>query len=219
MEPEEQQETEAFSPPTKNPAAPLVTLYVLIPPSPLFAAHWSFFLPALLEYDPISERYEESNIGRRIHVSGDRLNGFSLEIVRGYDIRKHRSVGTRRLPIALMPDSYLPERDESPNGPSHRRMKDEDEGGGYVDNDPLDDFERVCVEVDAPGPSLKSVQTGSQVGENKGRKKKAEVKDCQWWVRKVVELAMSRGMLSPLPVMNGGGCRGPLEMTKALPVH
>lgn len=77
---------------TQQPSA---TLYILIPPCPLFAAHWSLFI-----HDPLNtDTRTESDQGRRIHVSGDRLNGFHLEIIRNYNVRQHRGVGSRRFAI------------------------------------------------------------------------------------------------------------------------
>src|SRR6187551_3436105 len=48
-----------------SPVTPSRTLYVLVYPSPLFAAHWSFWLP----YLDISGR--EARVGDRIHATGD----------------------------------------------------------------------------------------------------------------------------------------------------
>lgn len=70
------------------------TLYVVVPPLPLFAAHWSIFLPD--QRDPNDKHKIEPTVGRRVHVEGDKLNGFGLKIIRGYDVNKHRSIGTRR---------------------------------------------------------------------------------------------------------------------------
>lgn len=185
-----------------NPPPPKTTLYVLVPPSPLFAAHWSFFLPDTLPYNRISHRHEESNTGRRIHVAGDRLNGFQLEMIREYNIRKHRSVGTRRFAIGLVSPHHLHPVQDGAGESGHSgtgnqeggHRKDEDESGGYVDNTPFDEFERICTEIDAPGPSLDSVSRGGEV-----RTKKVEARDCQWWIRKVVEIMTSRDMLQSLP--------------------
>lgn len=83
------------------------TLYMLVPPSPLFAAHWFFFVP-----DDCSDTVKGRNParetrGKRIHVSGDRLNGFTLETIKGYDVRKHRAVGSRQFSIGLLGTQYL----------------------------------------------------------------------------------------------------------------
>jgi len=59
-------------------------LYVLVYPSRLFAAHWSFWTP----YPDASG--QESDIGDRIHVTGDRLNGFQYEYVQNYNVREDK---------------------------------------------------------------------------------------------------------------------------------
>lgn len=193
-------------------------LYVLIPPSPLFAAHWSFFLPQSCSYDPVKKRYQESTKGRRIHVSGDRLNGFTLEIIRDYDVSKHRSVGTRGCEIGIVPAKHLEADPDKPNDEQRLKHKDDDEGGGYMDNKPLDAFERVCVEVQAPGPSLNSARQDANV--SNGKRTKTEVRDCQWWVRQVVNLLEEREMVLPLP-RNGSASssKKPSELAASLPMH
>ena len=206
------EETAESSPPSR-------TLYVLIPPSPLFAAHWSFFIPDVLPYETTSRRHEESSHGCRIHVSGDRLNGFHLEIIRGYDIREHRSVGTRRFPIAIMSSNYLEATisDRQQTQKSQCRMKDEDEGGGYIDNCPINKFEEVCKDVEAPGPSLNQA---SKTAVDGGKRVKAEVKDCQWWIRQAVEELTRKGALEQLPArQNVDGAKSPKEIVADLPMH
>lgn len=159
---------------------PSATLYILLPPSPLFAAHWSLFIPD-------TDTRTESDQGRRIHVSGDRLNGFHLEIIRNYNVRQHRSVGPRHFAIGRITSPHTPTTTE----PGSREEKDEDEGGGFLDNVPRDALEEVCVCVEAPGPSLNSVSGGG----NGRRVKGGEVRDCQWWVRRVVGELVARGLL------------------------
>lgn len=189
-------------------------LYVLIPPSPLFAAHWSLFIPDASSFDAASKRYQEPKTGRRIHVSGDRLNGFTLEIIRDYDVKMHK--GARQYPLATVSSAGLessgsPSQDSAPHF-----QKDEDEGGGYVDNRPIDEFERICVEVEAPGPSLNRV-SGSVAGN--GKRARVEVEDCQWWIRQVVLALEARGMLSALSSdMNDAG-KIPSDIVASLPMH
>lgn len=148
-------------------------LYMLVPPSPLFAAHWSLYLPDLDKTSLGSGRQTESTKGRRIHVSGDRLNGFALEIIRDYDVSKHRSVGSRRYPVASIRAVHLQQHPTVSASETQRELKDDDEGGGYVDNRPKDDLEQACVDVDAPGPSLNHVV--DRPSSTAGRMPKAEV--------------------------------------------
>lgn len=183
-------------------------VYVLTPPSPLFAAHWSLFIP----------ESQESSFGRRIHVSGDRLNGFKLEIIRGYDASLHRGLSSSR---HFRIGNISPSKYGTFSGPSTRSddaQKDDDEGGGYVDNYATDELERVCLEVEAPGPSLNRV-VASEAGRSSGPRPKMEVKDCQWWVRQVVQLAYSRGILLASQSPDGTEGKDPTVLLESLPAH
>ncbi|SMY24221.1 unnamed protein product [Zymoseptoria tritici ST99CH_1A5] len=184
---------------------PITTnVYIVVPPSPLFAAHWSFFIPDAVATD---QGPQELSIGRRIHVSGDRLNGFGLEIIRNYDFSKHRSAHGRKYAIGLMEPAVI----HTGSFLSKLREKDDEDGGGYVDNTPVDDFERVCLEVHAPGPSLRTVSG------NGARRPKMEVKDCQWWVSQVVDELEKRSVLLPLETSHEGETKKPTELIAALP--
>jgi hypothetical protein len=202
-----------------------LNLYVVIPPSPLFAAHWSFFVP---DPSPPSEnahvRMRESRVGRRIHVTGDRLNGFELEIIRSYDVSKHRSVGADRqicigrlvLPGAPNKHADRATVDSKPSSAATKKHKDEEDGGGFLDNTPQDDFERLCLEIDAPGPSLNRVgASASEISTQPGKRKKPEVRDCQWWIGEVMRAMIERGML----VRGDGDEREPIDWIAALPKH
>ncbi|KAF2210191.1 hypothetical protein CERZMDRAFT_91194 [Cercospora zeae-maydis SCOH1-5] len=195
---------------------PGTTLYVLVPPSPLFAAHWSFFLPDSKGYDSISKRHEESPLGRRIHVAGDRLHGFKLEMIREYDVSKHRGVASRKFPIGIVPGRYL-QSSERINGVHSGVAKDEDEGGGFVDNQPRDEFERLCTKVEAPGPSLNPVSQGASGV--RGQKGKVEVRDCQYWVREVVHELTIKGMLEEPSEIRMGQSKFPVDLVAQLPPH
>lgn len=183
-------------------------VYVLIPPSPLFSAHWSLFIPDS----------EDSSCGRRIHVSGDRFNGFKLEMIRGYDVSLHRGLNlSRRFRIGNVSQPECGTFNGPSRGPDDAQ-KDEDEGGGYVDNHATDELESVCLEVEAPGPSLNRV-VASEAGRSTGNRMKMEVKDCQWWVREVVQLMYSRGILRALPSAKGTEGKNPAVLLESLPVH
>ena len=176
-------------------------LYVLVPPSPLFAAHWSFFIPDPPPLDPNKRqcRLEESTIGRRIHVVGDRLNGFKMEIVRGYDLKKDRSNSSGRkfaigvVEAASISGSFLPSGGFNAIEDT-AQQKDEDEGGGIVDTQARDKFERICVGAEAPGPSLRKISTNGSK-QNEGIQSRLEVRDCQWWIHGVVDTLVKQSIL------------------------
>ena len=230
------------------------TLYVLVPPSPFFAAHWSLFLPGLPPHissqrtststitgsSITGSRHEESNIGTRIHVAGDRLHGFGLEIVRQYNINHDSSLArsssgssSRRFPIGVVREEYLRQDSSSleytKNGADTSAaataeiVKDDEEGGGYVDNEPTSLFEQVCVNVEAPGPSLNSVLDDSGQGckgLGVGRRLRREVKDCQWWISRVVESLCQEGILAPLPATRSESTvKSPVDTLQSIPKH
>ncbi|RMZ07222.1 hypothetical protein D0864_02046 [Hortaea werneckii] len=153
------------------------TIHVLVPPSRLFAAHWSLFLPDVNNGDP----KQESNTGTRIHVVGDRLGGFQLEIVRGYDAQKDRILQGRIFALASVPQQHLQPCQASSESPQDCQSKDDNEGGGFISEEFRSPFEIVCSLVEAPGPSLNRVSQQQPADERVGRRPKSEVKDCQWW--------------------------------------
>jgi hypothetical protein len=198
------------------------SLFVIIPPSPLFAAHWSLFILDRRRQNMSSTSVgnNDATTGRRIHVSGDRLNGFKLEIIRRYNITKHRGIGSRRFPIGQISQDNISdisaelERELVDSHP----IKDEDEGGGYVDNQPKDDLERICVKIEPPGPSLNHVS--DNVSSKGVPTKRPEVRDCQWWVRKVVATLFEAGILRSLSTTGiSGEEEEPGQILARLPVH
>lgn len=197
---------------------PRTTLYVLVPPSPLFAAHWSFFMPDSKGYDMINTLHEESTMGRRIHVAGDRLNGFTLEIIREYDVSQHRSIGSRMFPIGSIPATHMQEdASKAAKDLPPQSKKDDEEGGGFIDNVPRDAFERLCVGVEAPGPSLTKVSNNEIPAT--GKKSPGEVRDCQWWVRQVVKELMEANILENWLRADGSRSRNPNQLVDELPLH
>lgn len=201
-------------------------LYMLIPPSPLFAAHWSFFVPDALPFNPKTQRHEESEMGTRIHVSGDRLNGFELEIIRKYDFRMHRGVTfSRRFPVGLVSAEHLRPSDSVKNyhdaAEQRMKIKDEDEGGGFIDNSSTNAFEQACIAVEVPGPSLKSVSESSDdLSITPGRGVRSEVKDCQWWASHVVQTLYREGILKPISSdLRDEELTNPVDIIARLPKH
>jgi hypothetical protein len=99
-----------------------------------------------------------------------------------------------------------------------RQVKDGDEGGGYVDNLPTDELERICVQVEAPGPSLNHIS--SDMSSKTVRWKKGEVRDCQWWVRQATTALVGRSVLQPLEVDDPlSDVMDPADIVAGLPVH
>jgi hypothetical protein len=155
-------------------------LYVLVYPSRLFAAHWSFWIPYL------NTAGKEEDTGDRIHVTGDRLNGFQYEYVRHYNVREDERKPARFAIGLLSAASVSGNHDLT------------------VDNT-LNPFDRACREVEAPGPSLNKIITTNAGRANGAPPKKMEVRDCQWWVKQAVAHLVEADILLP---MDEGGTPG-----------
>lgn len=180
------------------------TLYVLVYPSRPFAAHWSFLLK-----NP-NHSGQESDVGDRIHVTGDRLNGFQYECVRNYNVRED-SRKSIAFPIGLVPTTYLIKETGQGNDVSNDALEN------CADTGVLTAFERACQEVPAPGPSLNKVSTGDVNGAAGAVPRKPEVKDCQWWVKQAVVHLVEAHML--LPLDEGPEIESPGVKVESLPRH
>ncbi|KAB5547352.1 hypothetical protein GE09DRAFT_208882 [Coniochaeta sp. 2T2.1] len=176
------------------------TLYVLVYPSRLFAAHWSFWIP-YLDADG-----RESDVGDRIHVTGDRLNGFQYEHLRHYNVREDERL-PNSFPIGLLDPASV----EKGNG------HDWGISGVAEEITPVNRFDKVCREVEAPGPSLNKVATTAVPNVTAGAPKKREVRDCQWWIKQAAAHLVEAGVLLPLDKAHGGGT--PADKVAALPKH
>ena len=199
---------------------------MLIPPSPLFAAHWSLFMPDTPSFNTKTQRYEESDMGTRVHVAGDRLKGFKLEIIRRYDFREDHGVTfSRRFPVGLMSHISLCQSNPSEHNneaeEQKMKMKDENEGGGFVDNSPANAFEQVCINVEAPGPSLNPITANSDdLAVTSGKRVRSRVKDCQWWASQVIQVLCHESILKPLPSSAGDEeLTNPIDIIANLPKH
>jgi hypothetical protein len=149
-------------------------LYVLVYPSRLFAAHWSFWIP------DIGADGRETHVGDRIHVTGDRLNGFEYEYICGYDVKgddRHPNA----FPIGLLLDDSLRSLHYGP--------------GNDGAKGPVNVLDKILQDVPAPGPSLNQVAAPIPGDEGKGLPKRKEVRDCQWWIRQAVTRLVENSIL------------------------
>lgn len=180
------------------------TLYLLIYPSRPFAAHWSLFLPYKSPSSPSSTK-----IGKRIHATGDRLNGFTLEIVRNYD--RAADLRTPSLhSVGRVLSSHVSDYDEDDVYGGKRKEE-------TVDYIPRNELEAACLAIKAPGPSMNRVGAGNKGGQTNGAPpKKNEVRDCQWWVRECVGSLCEKGMLL---AEEDNDFETPMSVVSALPKH
>ncbi|KAI0853604.1 hypothetical protein F5Y00DRAFT_105111 [Daldinia vernicosa] len=162
----------------------LRTIYVLVYPSRLFAAHWSFWLPY------VDTDNQQSNIGDRIHVTGDRLNGFQYEYIRNYNVCEDDR-NPNAFPIGLVSETHLslPNKDGTVTLSEEKDQRD-------VEN-VVNAFDAACREVPAPGPSLNKVNRDADNATGV-LPKRTEVKDCQWWVKEATSHLVQTGIMLPL---------------------
>jgi hypothetical protein len=170
------------------------TLYVLVYPSRLFAAHWSFWLPYL------DDNGHETEIGDRPHATGDRLNGFEYEYVQDYNVKEDDRHSTT-FPIGLISATHLSEDGAG---------SDVEAGTGV-----LNAFDKACREVPAPDPSLNKVTSTDSERASGVPPKRVQVRDCQWWIKQTTARLVETGMLLPLD----NGADGPIERVEGLPKH
>ncbi|KAI0879282.1 hypothetical protein GGS24DRAFT_235738 [Hypoxylon argillaceum] len=177
------------------------TLYVLVYPSRLFAAHWSFWLP-------YKDGKRESNVGDRIHVTGDRLNGFEYEYIRGYN-KNEDDRHPNAYPIGLVSDVPLKNEDFD----SMKTAADEPNLETHIHNA----FDKACREVSAPGPSLNRVNGARDNKSGAPPPPRTQVKDCQWWLQEAALKLVQSGIL--LPLNHGDEMNGPIARISSLPRH
>jgi hypothetical protein len=88
-------------------------------------------------------------------------------------------------------------------------------GGPTEKPDVVNPIDRVCREVEPPGPSLnKVIKTAAGRGTGVPLMK-AEAKDCQWWIKRAVAHLVETGILSSLGEKHKEG--NPNERVEGLP--
>ncbi|TPX12400.1 uncharacterized protein E0L32_006812 [Thyridium curvatum] len=175
-------------------------LYVLVYPSRLFAAHWSLWAPR------IEASGQESVVGDRIHVTGDRLNGFQYEYIQNYNVDKDER-NPKAFPIGRIKTSHL----------EHGEQSTASSDGETHELKAINAFDRACQEVEAPGPSLNKVSIGDNAEIPGPPRRRSEVKDCQWWIKQAVANLVEANILLPLSPEEGKD--DPVKRVSELPKH
>ncbi|KZO94365.1 hypothetical protein CALVIDRAFT_556398 [Calocera viscosa TUFC12733] len=159
-------------------------VYLIVYHSPLFPAHWALFLPNLTSTPsptpPISSSSpppppvpEVHKTGTVLNVAGSSFSGFAHEFKRNYDLEEDgRSYSLFLLDADIDPGLVGDTRGEEPS----------------VDAEGRDELERLALSVPAPGPSL-------QPGAAKGRRGRAEIRNCQTWLWEAVQAYVEAGMM------------------------
>ncbi|KUJ07754.1 uncharacterized protein LY89DRAFT_660007 [Mollisia scopiformis] len=148
-------------------STPKRPIYIISYTSPLFPAHWSLWIPS--SYNSLTKTPGTS--GKRIHVTGDALNGFTHEFSRNYDIDDDSRAKT----IHFI--SWV----EAVN------VVDGDDAGDPVEDVvATDKMEEWALKVEAPGRSLRGVE--------EGLKSRVQVRNCQSWLREFVGKLVEMGI-------------------------
>lgn len=149
--------------------------------------------------------------GDRVHVTGDRLGGFQYEYISNYNVREDDR-HPNAFAIGLVSETHL-----SKSNKDESVTTCEDSPKKFDENVALNAFDAACREVPAPGPSLNKV-SGGGVGKATGAPpKRAEVKDCQWWIKEAATHLVEAGIL--LPLDEGHECETPISRVDSLPRH
>jgi hypothetical protein len=104
-------------------------VYLIVFPSPLFAAHWGLWIPSMGELD----------VGKYLHATGDAANGFQVAFKRNYDLSTSgRSY--QLLELAQVLDDYI--------------VDVKGDGSESEDQTAHDYLEEVALSIPAPDRSL-----------------------------------------------------------------
>ncbi|OBT48080.1 hypothetical protein VE00_01021 [Pseudogymnoascus sp. WSF 3629] len=136
-------------------------VYLIVYPSPLFPAHWALWLP-------FYTNGSEGTVGKYINIDGDPATGFTLEIIRSYDLMTESS--KKSLILLCWVDARHIADVADPWSPN---------------SNPVDAIEQGASSVQ-PAPSLRSAGA-SGVGS------RVELKNCQTWLREVVVALVGNG--------------------------
>ncbi|GLB35867.1 hypothetical protein LshimejAT787_0301550 [Lyophyllum shimeji] len=141
--------------------------YLIVYKSPLFAAHWSLFIPFKSSSQP------DKGVGKIIHAVGSLAEGFTVEFKRHYrpamDSRSKTFVALG--PVA---EEYFKDAGDL-------------DAAETVDVSPIDDLERRAMLVPPPGKSLHSASVG-------GTKTRINVQNCQTWMAQYIDLLVREGV-------------------------
>ncbi|KDQ10988.1 hypothetical protein BOTBODRAFT_57728 [Botryobasidium botryosum FD-172 SS1] len=115
----------------------------------------------------------DPKVGKVIQVTGDTISGYEHEFKRNYD-----AAASGRIPSVTLLSSV-----------ESRFVVDvPGDGSQTEDTTPHDAIEHAALSVDAPGPSLRKPSE---------QKTKVPIKNCQTWLRQLVEKLIADSIMSP----------------------
>ncbi|KAF3915983.1 hypothetical protein AA313_de0208585 [Arthrobotrys entomopaga] len=145
---------------------------------PDIPAHWSLYIP----YSPLPTPTKQT--GKLIHVVGSPLHGYTLEFKAPY-IPSEDQIKRVPFPLCDVKDEYVKDTEFyvlSSDEQSNKKIVNGAEVEGW---EGLDMFEKVALKVQAPG-RLK--------GWNPLVAPKVGDENCQWWMRKYIDILVQEGM-------------------------
>ncbi|KAF8078922.1 hypothetical protein FPV67DRAFT_84742 [Lyophyllum atratum] len=142
--------------------------YLIVYNSPLFAAHWSLYIP-------FASSQREKGVGKIIHAVGSLAEGFTIEFKRHYrpaqDSRSKTFVALGPIDEGCFNDDSDPEAEET------------------VDSVAVDEMERRAKLVHPPGRSLNSASVGDVEVHTR-----IAVQNCQTWMVQYVGALVCQGV-------------------------
>ncbi|KAG5336320.1 hypothetical protein C0989_012168 [Termitomyces sp. Mn162] len=160
-----------------TPSTPSVKrdIFLIISPNPLFAAHWSIWIPSI-------PQAEGEDLGKVLHVTGSPVTGFVHEVKRGYDMSTTRhaysfiilgQIDSNLVVDVDLKDQVIFTADDDCEAPSIES---------------IDAIEKLAFSVPAPKKTLKSASDNVNAPRPK-------IENCQNWIGHFVDLLVDEGIL------------------------
>lgn len=144
------------------------------PPNSLFKDHWALFIP--------DQVHPSSTCRTLLQVECDPLNGFVHNVARNCDMSSQESSG--RQPPALL--------ELGTGSENHLTLSNTGSAvQGMENREPRSRVERLASSLDPPSKRMRAAGSG----EGGTARKRIEVRECQWWVKEVVEKLITEKVL------------------------
>ncbi|PQE09994.1 hypothetical protein CJF31_00003916 [Rutstroemia sp. NJR-2017a BVV2] len=153
------------APSPDSPAMSTRPIYLTVYSSPMFAAHWSIWIP-----DCDANTQKTTAIGKRIHVHGDSRVGFDHEFVRNFNMDLDERTRTDILLGWTDTANVAARTDGDTNS---------------TDKEARDIIEKWALTIPAPGPSLRD-SSSSATDIFQAPRTRVKLQNCQTWMTELV---------------------------------
>jgi len=116
---------------------------------------------------------DNPKVGKVIQVTGDAISGYEHEFKRNYDVTASNRIPSINL-LSSVEDRFV--------------VDVPGDGSQTEDMTPHDAIEHAALAIHAPGPSLRKPSE---------QKTRVPIKNCQTWLRQLVEKLIADGIMSP----------------------